>query len=299
MKGKTFIQCGFEFTAVVKGKKEKYKSKVFEVGSWSWTDSIEHIYGGTTISKVKWIQENIESDDCGLEIPSPKATTKEIAIKYFNQFKRFVVRHKLSIDINTGNNALGGCHIHLDTTPMTKAFRKKFLINVAIFLSNNPQLNWGFNDVNDNYNANSLLNDDYYAFSHDGTMLTKFIRKPLAEGFAKRYALRYNQGYQTLELRIFDMPKNLKQHILHSDVAQAIYQYCLIKTNRGERFVREYKKISDCNFTLSESINRFNKTMNAIGIETRRTKEQIRNIETRYLWNKQMNEDDIDTNYLV
>lgn len=290
MKQQQFIQCGFEFTASSKLKGE-LNSSVLTMCRWNKGQiNNDPIYDGNNTSKfygVAWINNNFESDDCGCEVPSPKATTKEQAIKYFNQFNRFVNKTNLTIDIRKAFCGLGGCHIHMDVGYMTRDKRKLFIENVGIFLTNNPQLNWGFNDPNDNYNANSMLNRDPYSSRfRPKKQIESFLKKPL-NSIPKKFALRYNEGYGSLELRIFDMPKNLKQHILHCDVAQAIYHKCLRKTNRNEVFKLKYNNKSEYKCTLKQAITKLNQSLKSLGIDTERCKEQTVNIEYRYYYNQE------------
>lgn len=294
-----FVNCGFEFTAGIK-KGGRIKSSSLYIDSydryclryrWNLSDKI---------SNYKWINDNYESDVTGCEVPTPIVKKKIEVTKYFNDFNSFVKKTNLTLDINKARCVLGGCHIHLDVSQVSINKRKQLIRNIAILLTNYPQLNWGFNDVNDNINANSLLTasglsiEDTLVWNTDGAqinlennpLINLFLNEPLNIVLKKKFAIRYNQEYKTVEFRIFDMPKNLKQHLLHHDVAVAIYNYCLNLTNKGIKLKLEYKKLSDYNFTLKESIIKFNEILTLLKIDTSRTNRMVKNIKVRYSWNK-------------
>lgn len=272
------------------------------------------------LSPHKWICENFSSDDCGCETSTPIVKSELEVTKYFKQFKSFVDDANLTIDMDLARCGLGGCHIHLSMPKLSVARQKLFLRNVATLLTNYPQLNWGFNDPNDNINANSMLtehneptggsrillsahtsdvhtwwNDDtilnrhhgfLYRFADDSTPLKAFLFNPLKIELYKHFALRYNEDYHTLELRIFDMPSSLKQHLLHYDVAIAIYNYALKLTKKGKQLKLKYKKQSQYTMNQTEAIAEFYKALKLLGIDKGRTRKMVGNIKLRYAWAK-------------
>ncbi len=323
---KKFIKVGFEFTGSQAKGKRLPRTKLRSSG-----DSIYKVIGGSpTLSNYKWINDRIESDDCGIEVPTPIITDKKDITRYFNEFKTFALSNNIAIDINKARCALGGGHIHMNISDMKLSLRKLFLKNVGIFMSNNPQLNWGFNDVNDTWNANSLLSippsdsistlfssfyefnidklayvngeNTYictpdgrigenskrylYQFKHDRYPFRAFISDPLKVKLNKKFAIRYNDNYKTVEFRIFDMPKSLGQHLLHYDVATAIYNHCYKASVKKQLLKSEYTDYSQYKFTLEESIAKFDKTLKMLGISRRRTSAMRDNIRTRYDWTK-------------
>jgi hypothetical protein len=336
---KKFVNCGFEFTA-----EQKVNGEVTNNGL---IDGFYSLDRRGFISPISWIQNLYEDDGHGCEIPTPIVTNQADVTRYFNEFKSFVDASNLTIDINEAKHGLGGCHIHMDVSKLRINKRKDFIRNMIVFITNNPQLNWGFNDVNDNDNANSLLceekesaryifngdfifvrkpqihhvtasvsfNDDenlkvddneliikgskYYKFARHTSPLRVFLFDPINVEPHKHFGIRYNNGYKTVELRIFDMPKNLTQHLLHHEVATAIYNYCLDKTNQGIKLKLKYKKFTDINQSKTTAIKEFKATMTLLGISNTRTKEQIENIHTRYQWQKQYFDGDKKNNYLL
>lgn len=326
-----FIKCGFEFTAARK-MGELPKGKYFnsdldydsvELETWDVEDWKE-------ITPYKWIIDNYYSDDCGCEVATPIVKSRKNVESFFNEFKSFVTKSNLTLNSDKANNLLGGCHIHMDLAKFVTVNKKTlFLRNIAIFMTNNPQLNWGFNDLEDNINANSLFygyepkptifsnyrdygllnnlniphkhtndnnvikkNSPYYKFRYEKYPYNAFIHNPLDVTLYKRYAIRYNSEYNTIEFRIFGMPKTLNQHVLHYDVARAIYLYCEDATLKGKRLKLIVDK--ETKYTLEESLDRFLNCMKTLKINKNRVGQMIKNIKARYEWDGYENE-----NYLL
>lgn len=313
---KRFVNVGFEFTAGVK-KGGRVKSKILRRRSFS--NNIVRQDTKTKLSEYKWINKHFDTDDCGCEVATPILTKKSEIPLVFNHFISFVKEHDLTIDINKAMCGLGGCHIHMGIGFMPIPFRTRFIKNIGTFMTNNPQLNWGFNDVNDNINANSLLTHSYrkdvvsfmlhykndietscYTKGH-GHLLTSFdnqscpynafMSNPIKILLYKKFAIRYNPFYKTIELRIFDMPKNLKLHMLHYDVAMAIFNYCYKATKAKKDFKLEYTDWTDYihEESVEQSIIKFNKCMEKLGIASNRLNLMRNNIRTRHSWTNKKN----------
>jgi hypothetical protein len=336
-----FINVGFEFTASTKkGKKITNTALHSRCGKlsrvYNYTSYLNKNVNKVKISKYDWINKNFEQDDCGCEIATPIIKNKKDVTRYFKEFNSFAKSSNLSIDIDTAANGLGGCHIHLGIGFMPMAFRKRFLKNVAIWLTNHPQLNWAFNDPNDNVNANSLLTQQVSSgrashpfastsfnieiscyestdgctftigsnglfqgtfngttprllapFRDDKTPYKAFMSNPTKIFLKKKFALRYNEDFKTLELRIFDMPKTLKQHLLHYEVAMAIFNRCYEMTAKNDTFTLTY---NEWHQYIAEPLNvallKFDNCMKVLGIAKNRTKNARENIITRYKWDR-------------
>ena len=153
---KKFVKVGFEFTASRKVKTPLNSKVLIPDGRYELEfDSRDR----NKLSKYGWINKGFTEDTCGCEVPTPIITKYWQIIEGFKQFKSFVDVTGLTIDLDKARCGLGGCHIHIDTSYLSLSIRKQLLKNIAIYLTNNPWLNWGFNDYNDNYNANSLLTE--------------------------------------------------------------------------------------------------------------------------------------------
>ncbi len=321
-KSSTFIRCGFEFTASPKiGIKPKAP-----LYTYTGDNNLHYNNYRGGISKYKWINESFDGDECGCEVSTPIIANKDDVSRVFDMFKTWANSKNLTLDINKAKCGLGGCHIHMEMPKLPIVQRRLFLKNIAILLTNYPQLNWGFNDPNDNYNANSLLAEcedqlnlssaifrsNYdniyclvslssdrwssssktnvgsylYPYRNERSPLTVFLNDPFKVTLHKKFAIRYNENYKTVEIRIMDMPKTLKQHLLHHDVAKAIYNYCLKATLKGQLLKLNYTKYSEYQFTEKEAINEFYKVLNLLDIEKSRTNKMIGNIKLRYYWNR-------------
>ena len=148
---KKFIQCGFEFTASIKAK-GVFRSNTLNASDNGYsvvrkTIVINNPFGLNTISRIQeisdfpWINSEFSIDDCGCEVSTPIIKSKHDAIKHFNEFNTFVNANGLTLDPHLARCGLGGCHIHLGLKTIPKEQRKLFLKNIAVFMTNNPQLN--------------------------------------------------------------------------------------------------------------------------------------------------------------
>lgn len=301
-KSTKFVKVGFEFTAALKpGLSTRNKGLVV---AKDYIIDDYAIYKNTLkISEHAWINKNFEFDDCGCEIPTPIIRKREDVETYYLQFMEFVKKSNLTTDINKAYCGLGGCHIHLDLSYLSQQVKILLLKNMAILLSNHPWLNWALNDPNDNINANSLLSrstmekvEDCLAI-HSSIMTSKvknaksplsiFLMDPLRHILTKHFALRYNIELNTVELRIFNMPTSLEEHLFHYNIAMAIYNFCLEVSNKGQELRQNYKVEQDYAFLEGRLMDRKIITcLNEIGITP--TKQQMNkmshNIQTRYKW---------------
>jgi hypothetical protein len=132
-------------------------------------------------------------------------------------------------------------------------------------------------------------------FDDDKSPLNLFLYNPMLIVIYKTNAIRYNEDYKTLELRIFDMPTTLAQHILHYDVAMAIYKYCFRVTNKNKLLKLKFTEDTGYKLTEVEAINSFKKAMKTLHIAPNRTRNMLFNIRTRYEWNRELNS---NINYL-
>jgi hypothetical protein len=315
-----FINVGFEFTASPHAKKGTDKEYFNDTSTWSIF--YESIFGDTRLdnasksesmyrykqndlpSKFKWIDDNYESDECGCEVATPIIKKLEDVTKYYKSFKAFTNKYGFTTNVNLAECGLGGCHIHLDLSWIKdKELKRRLVSNIGLYLTNNPQLNWAFNDVNDNINANNLLlpnskrlrlrsitnfkgNPDYLKpFLNDRFPYRAFILNPLITDLFKNYCVRYNEDYDTVEFRIFDMPNDLDRHLLHYDVAMAIYKHCY-KLSVKRKMIKP--KFMDGNQVIQLKQNKalvmLKQSMKELGIAYKRVKDLEDNIATRYEW---------------
>ncbi len=399
-----FRECGFEFTAE-KTFRSKLKSeakvpvypirkgadiltfeiqntvnqsqtvRLFGMDCWNNLSNIFDSTFGESALRVfktaksfqtgpKWIKTRCENDDC-LEIPTPIVKKRSEVKKYFTEFEKQVRLAKLTIKKCNAESSLGGCHIHISIKKLGKA-RELFLQNIINFLTNYPELNWGFNDPNDVENGNNLLvkhrqlkktrggryllrvterkirklerinsqmsrmNESNMTYGNSVGLIntirsieyrrmlsgikeitgskiempmsdiklkevTSLIRAKASEPsfFVHHYrtgkdtAINYRPDLKTIEFRIFDMPENLTQHILHTEVAQKIFNYCFKKATKNEKIELNISSDFFDNTTEESSIKRFKESMKIIKVDPSRCKTQMRNISQRFEWNSQ------------
>jgi len=114
-----------------------------------------------------------------------------------------------------------------------------------------------------------------------------FMTDPTKIFLKKKFALRYNEDYKTLELRFFDMPKNLKQHLLHYDVAMAVFNECYKTTLKNETYFLMYNDwIQYIKEPVEVALLKLDLCMKELGIAKSRTSEMRENIITRHRWQK-------------
>lgn len=347
----------------------------------------------------QWMQKKSHDDSC-LECPTPIVKKRSEVAQYFLEFEMWTKRSGLTLDLQKAEEALGGCHIHISTSGLGKA-RRLFYQNIINFITNNPELNWGFNDPNDVDNANSLLvlaEQPYLRglrirFAHrreerrelrriaredrnrhrrarasrilednDGNTLQIVVqntsaqakteqlimgvpaeqREAIADNYdmvegdsfiedfgdcgtvdeatlatrhqmprsrvipeetikTSRYemaiispgstnkcgAINFNSDYKTVEFRIFDQPINLTQHLLHAEIAQRIFHYCLKKAQKKEAIELKIGPSFFKKFDKQKSIDRFNECLKIIKVDPARCTRQIANIHQRFDWYKE------------
>lgn len=329
---KKFVNCGFEFTASPKKKGIVISDVIYNnhgIDEHRLFKRYNPNGRKSTPSTYGWINDRYNTDSCGCEVSTPVVTSRQEVDTYFTQFKHFVDKINVTLDRDQAKCNLGGCHIHMSMPKISEIKQNLFLRNVAILMTNYPQLNWGFNDPNDNQNANSMLTEyprkaidktnsalfdlidfnvnnewDYYdydcgertvkkshwiyPFKDNNNVFKIFTHKPLHVGLNKEFAIRYNEYFKTVEFRIFDMPKTLDQHILHYDVANSIYNYCLDLTKKGEQIKPKYKTSSEfAKQGVRQAISEFYVVMDILNIDAKRTDEQVENIHSRYRWTKE------------
>lgn len=279
------------------------------------------------LSKFRWIRNRAQGDSCGLEISTPIVTKQNDVERYYKEFISFVRSHNLTVSPKDAICGLGGCHIHMSLSDFGEIEKHYFIKNIAIFFTNCPELNWGFNDPNDNKNANSLLmpvkhmgenfhignmrigtrwgngkekegvtkirrGSRLFKFRKDNNIFRMMMSAPLEISLYKKYSFLYNKEYNTIEFRIFDMPDTFKRHMLHYDVAVAIYRLCEDYARRHETLELTY---TEFDYDLARSIERFYKCMDLLKIRRSRTGQMIENIKTRYKWTSEQT----DKNYLL
>lgn len=108
---------------------------------------------------------------------------------------------------------------------------------------------------------------------------------------SKTGAINFNFDYNTIEFRVFDQPINLTEHLLHVEVAQRIFHYCLQKAKKKKAIALNITPDFFENPDRKKSNERLNECMKAIKIDVSRCSRQIENLNQRFTWHKK------DTSY--
>lgn len=91
--------------------------------------------------------------------------------------------------------------------------------------------------------------------------------------------------YNTIEFRIFDMPDTLERHLLHYDVAMAIYKHCLTLAQQNKKIpakIKDFKQVY--RIPQTKAISMLKESMKELKIPYNRVKHLETNIHTRYKW---------------
>lgn len=155
--------------------KPKYACEFTFTQENSITDSYKFVQDLKSFNKrvfsmaPKWISRNIHVDGGIWEAPSPVCSTHELLIEKWRQFNKLV--KGLGGRYHDEDLDSGGGHIHMCMPPagLGEEFKRRFIKNLIIEISNNPWLVWAFNSSADNVNAllpinvmRELASEDYY-----------------------------------------------------------------------------------------------------------------------------------------
>lgn len=182
---------------------------------------VEFIEYNTETDKLKFVSR-IDKDEANIEIPSIVYKTKDRE-QFIFDYKKLRRRMSMFGLVESSNskqwNTEGGGHIHLGFPAYVDGFMDIFIDNIYRFQYRYPQIGWLFNSAYDNYN--------------------KIPKEKSSHRFVN-IVPREN----TIEFRLFIMPKNLNEFNLHLDFALAVYKYCYEISARGS-YVKVFKKQRD------------------------------------------------------
>lgn len=227
-------------------------------------------------SKLDKIGFNGITYDCGniYEITTKKGKFKINDIDIFLEHKKtcddILSKYMLVASSETKNIIdEGGGHIHLSLSEVNKRgikFKKLFMQNMYSFFILNPWLNWMFNGPYDNINANSMLTERHIAAKNNNIETYSEIYDSwyhilnydiLTDNLNKTLPVIYRKNYQTVEFRIFMMPRNEEETRLHFNLAKCIYNYIYNKTCANERIKHDLsiQKINNIEKYANKNIN--------------------------------------------
>lgn len=158
----------------------------------------------------------------------------------------------------------GGGHIHLNFNEVSlkgesnNDFEEKFLKNLYIFMTNNPEFNWCFNNPYDIYAANSYLKftpwiNYYHATKGNQSKLINFqtylnTQDLLEKCIPKEHPVIFRQDFNSLEFRFFMMPRTKEERNLHFNLAVCIYNYIFKITKTGTKLELKYNKLKELQY---------------------------------------------------
>lgn len=257
--------------------------------------------------------DSISNEDC-VEIPSKIYKPGELTkyLKEFNSLKAYLRKDfNLIESSNFSVEAEGGGHIHVSTDFLRKGnlikikhisdpqykdptIVKLFYDNLLIFQMNNPWLHWSFNSPVDN--INSFIN--FYESLN-------FLKKPTIESLTPNYEwftssnkivvnhriypcmsnppIKYRNSFNTIEFRMFIMPRNLDENLLHIEFAHKVTNYLWDLTKKGIKLDLKfnsrsmYKKL-----TYEDSLKGLHKIMKTLDIEKSQYKMKVDLLKQRY-----------------
>jgi hypothetical protein len=257
------------------GNNIPYENKL--ISYWDYTES-KTLYTDL-YSKVTALKFNIEEDSDTIECSSKKYTFKINDLKPFfseyNKLKNIMLKEgfKPSTCYKEIENE-GGCHIHLSTLKIKRLnLLDEFLYNLHIFFINNPELSWLFNNPHDNEIFSPLALNNLW---HDGIRVKRLnINDHLKNNsfylLSKNSSILYRRGYDTIEFRLFMMPRNNDEFRLHLNLVVAIYNYIFKLTKNKIKLKSKYKLTNNpknifINHSFKNAYNNIFETFNDIGL---------------------------------
>jgi len=285
------------------------------------------------LSPYKWINKRFSSDSCGAEISTPIVKSQEDVVRYYKELTWLTKKYNLTVDGEIAQCPLGGCHIHKSLEFFNEVEKHYFIKNIAIFMTNYPELNWGFNEPFDNWNANSLLAPVKHVgenFGLDSSGVNyRYLRIKDEEGNNKEitkiiykkngglYKFRKdNNAFRAMMSAPLEGQLNKRHAFRYNkhyntvefrifDMPNTLRRHILHHevADKIYRICYDYAKRKDTmeltytefDYNLERSINRFYECMKILGIKKSRVGIMIENIKTRYAWNEEQTEE----NYLL
>ena len=229
-------------------------------------------------------QNDPHSDGCAVEVPSkPMQVWGEIRKWYEQTYEVMVaagcIPHHTKITSGGGHIHVGG----LDASTIQNLFRD---------IQNRPYLNWVFNEADDSMTANnfassldsippklkeaaktvtydpSIFCDD--ELSTDAQLALTFFGGVTAskEWFpgSKGYALRYSDGYGTLEFRIFEAPSNWGEQEAHIRFVEAYISWVEKEFKNTRPVVTVQTKTDVSKFTREQCEKEFRAFLITLGL---------------------------------
>jgi len=229
----------------------------------------------TFIQRINKLGFDAETDDDVFECPTKHFfNTRVIDLQYFihNNYKDLLklfkeVGFKPSSCYKNIENE-GGGHIHLSQDRLfeqSEKFQNLFRYNMIVFCANFPELNYLMNNPHDNYNANRfLVNRKVYNrnfktgrafYSKPRISALKQLKFGCLYGFNNKcFPIIFRQN--TIEFRLFIMPRTLNELKFHFNIAFSIYEMIWNTTLNNKRIINLKRKVT----TFKESC-KFSKEM--------------------------------------
>lgn len=310
---------GIEFTYLYDIKKDPLKLPNFKRLAIETKDNTACCFIAGKIEQqlqnTKWEFCGDAYNDCGaIEIPSPIFKTVDEIKKFYTYLNKKIVS-KYGLLSHRKDTTGGGGHIHVGIPLHLINNSKKlshFLFSLYRDMANRPYLNWIFNDWWDNNTANSLLslhttrisfllregissysilwailnaiyNDNYY--DKPTSVLREF------SNMDGDYAICVNDSHDkpTIEFRIFDSKRNWQEVIDHVEFADKYISYIARQSKKRIRVVSEIKhKNALKRYPKNKAVKEFNKLLRLIGLEPKRYKKYLSNLNNRYKYGSKL-----------
>lgn len=212
-KEKFFTTIGIEYTFL-----KRKQSKVTE-------DEIVKKIIKLSDKRQKW-NKNVHQDGRNvIEFASPVHHDWEDLLKTYR--KTVAIAKKVSLVTKRHDEGSGGGHIHMGIPKhWNTKFRLKFLKILYLDLSSRPYINWIFNEPIDDKNASSLLTQREGVRFASHLSKSSFINLNKLDNFSgKSYCVRYDEEYDTVEFRGFDMVESEQMLEEYIEFINAYFRY--------------------------------------------------------------------------
>ncbi len=285
---------GIEYTFLIKestsSDPEPIRVNFFESNFTS--NSLETSYSRKLEKELdkrqRWNRETHRDGDGIIECPSPIHKNWNDMLTHYRVLTK--AAKKVGLVTHKGDEGGGGGHIHMCIPQkMSTEDRLRFLSRIFLDMARRPYLNWIFNESVDVLNANSMLTS-LEGFKFISTLMDKHYFNiydyNCLIGCTKDYGIRFKADYDTIEFRIFDMPRDEQTLEEYIEFANAYFSFIEKDMSYPSSCSVDLYSLSNTSYDIFRDkkhvIKEFNILLRELGLNPARYKKYIdRNYQER------------------